>query len=238
MEDSYPTTELIPDFCQKLGYQVLNSPSDNVSLNPLSLARKFIPQSWRNQISNYFPLNIQERLLNDSFSHNTNWEKTRAFAIPSLYTSFIRINLEGREPQGIVKQGKEYRDLLNEITENLTQLIDPITNKSPIKQIAKTVDWFNCLPPKNLPDIFIEWQPAQHFLKKLLHPKININQSSSLFYDRNSYHSLNGFITMAGESIKTQGYIEDISLLDLTPTFLNLMGIDTPSNLKGKPLKF
>jgi predicted AlkP superfamily phosphohydrolase/phosphomutase len=208
IEDSYHTTELIPDFCQKLGYHVLQSTPENISLNPLNLARRFIPQSWRKSLSNYFSLSLQERLLNDDFANNTDWQKTRAFTIPSLYTSFIRVNLQGREPQGIVQPGQEYYDLLNEIEANLQQLIDPITKKPAIKQIAKTIDWFNCDIPDNLPDIFIEWQPAQYYMEKLLHPQTEINQSLS-HYHRDSYHSLNGFIIAAGESIHQKGQLGD-----------------------------
>jgi predicted AlkP superfamily phosphohydrolase/phosphomutase len=233
MEDSYPTTELIPDFCQKLGYHVLQPTSENTSLNPLTLARRFIPQSWRKSLSNYFPLHLQERLLNDNFANNTNWQKTRAFAIPSLYTSFIRVNLQGRELQGIVQPGQAYYDLLNEIETNLQQLIDPITQQPAIKQIAKTVDWFNCDIPDNLPDIFIEWQPAQYYRDRLLHPQAEIQQSPS-FYHRDSYHSLNGFMTAAGESIDKKGQLEDIDLLDLAPSFLKLLQVAIPKELSGK----
>ena len=121
MEDSYPTTGLISSFCQELGYQTLHPAPDNLALNPLSLARRFIPQSWRNAMSHHFSLSLQERLLTDSFSNSINWEKTRAFAIPSLYTSFIRVNLQGREPQGIVKPGKEYQELLDVAYEALSK---------------------------------------------------------------------------------------------------------------------
>ncbi len=236
MEDSYPTTGLIPDFCQKLGYQVLLPPSQKQSLKPLPLVRRLLPQSWREAISQRLPLSVQERLINDNFANTTDWKKTRAFAIPSLYTSFIRINLEGREPQGIVKL-KDYYDLLAEIETELKQLIDPITNQPAIKQIVKTAEWFNTEQPEHLPDLFIEWQPAQHFLERLIHPQAEITQTK-FFYHRDSYHSQNGFMAAAGESIKVKGNIQEIDLLDLAPSCLNLMGIDVPYNLTGRIADF
>ncbi|NET90832.1 MAG: hypothetical protein F6K45_22535 [Kamptonema sp. SIO1D9] len=237
MADSYPTTGLIPDFCQKFGYQVLLTASEERSLKPLPLARKLLPQSWREAISQRLPLSVQERLINDNFANTTDWGKTRAFAIPSLYTSFIRVNLAGREPQGIVQPGKDYNDLLTEIETNLQQLIDPVTNKPAIKQIVKTAQWFNSEPPEHLPDIFVEWQPAQHFLASLIHPQTEITQAKSS-YHRDSYHSQNGFMAVAGDAIKTQGQFEDISILDLAPTFLNLMKVEIPPELTGNVVKF
>jgi predicted AlkP superfamily phosphohydrolase/phosphomutase len=237
MEDSYPTTGLISSFCQELGYQILHPAPANLALNPLSLARCFIPQSWRKAISHHFSLSLQERLLTDSFSNSTHWEKTRAFAIPSLYTSFIRVNLQGREPQGIVKPGKEYQELLIQIERDLQQLIDPVTNKPAIKRVVRTVDLFSCDPPEILPDIFIEWQPARHFMERLIHPQTQLSQSKST-YHRNSYHSMNGFMAAAGNSIVPKGNIGDISLLDLAPTFLGLIGENIPENLKGKVINF
>ena len=119
----------------------------------------------------------------------------------------------------------------------MQHLIDPVTNKPAIKQIVRTVDWFSCEPPEILPDIFIEWQPARHYLERLIHPQTQLSQSKSS-YHRNSYHSMNGFVAAAGNSIAPRGNIGEISLLDLAPTFLDLMGENIPEILRGKVIGF
>ena len=49
---------------------------------------------------------------------------------------------------------------------------------------------------------------------------------------------MNGFVAAAGNSIAPRGDIGEISLLDLAPTFLDLMGVNVPENLRGKVIGF
>ena len=195
-----------------------------------------MPESWRTALSNHFPLKVQERLLADQFRNSTNWQKTTAFAIPSLYTSFVRVNLQGREPQGIVQLGEEYKTVLDKLEDDLKQLIDPVTGKPAVERIVRTTNWFNCDPPDSLPDLFIEWQPARHFMQRIIHPKAELVQQK-LGYHRDSYHSLNGFVAAMGPSISQRGTLEEVDLLDLAPTFLALMGEQIPQEMSGKVLE-
>lgn len=235
MEDYYPTTGLIEAFCRQLGYQAAPEPAPP-SLKPLPLARRMIPETWRAAIGNYLPLRIQERLLADQFRNSTNWEKTTAFAIPSLYTSFLRVNLQGREPQGIVQPGADYEAVLERLEDDLKQLIDPQTGRAAVQRIVRTADWFDCGPPESLPDMFVEWQPARHYMQRVVHPKAELVQQK-LGYHRDSYHSNNGFIAAMGPSIQKRGEMGDVSLLDLAPTFLSLMGEAIPERMTGRPIE-
>jgi hypothetical protein len=84
---------------------IIHRLTTSLYLNPLALAQRPAPKAWRVAFSQLLTYQIQERLLADQFRHGTNWHKTTAFAIPSLYTSYVRVNLRGREPQGIVEPG-------------------------------------------------------------------------------------------------------------------------------------
>ncbi len=232
IKDQYPTTGLIQAFCRQLGYQAVPEPTVP-SLTPLALARRLVPESWRVTVGAYLPIRMQERLFADQFRSSTDWSKTTAFAIPSLYTSFVRVNLQGREPQGIVQPGTEYHALLERLEHDLKQLIDPVTGKPAVESIVRTVDWFGCEPPDSLPDVFVEWQTARHFMQQVIHPQAKLVQQKQVKYHRDSYHSLEGFMVAAGSSLSQQGAIADISLLDLAPTFLALMGEPVPEGIGG-----
>lgn len=107
MEDMFPTTGLARAFCRELGYQTPAS-TGGPSLNPLHLARRILPEAWRVRLSRRLPRETRERLLASQFRSSADWGKTVAFAIPSLYTSLFRVNLRGREPQGVVSSHDEY----------------------------------------------------------------------------------------------------------------------------------
>jgi predicted AlkP superfamily phosphohydrolase/phosphomutase len=234
MEDYYPTVGLMEAFCRQLGYQ--DSPkSTPLSLKPMALLRRAVPEAWRIALSGLLPRDTRERLLADQFRNGTNWQKTSAFAIPSFYTSFVRINLRGREPQGIVEPGTEYETVLDRLEADLTQLVDPQTGGSVVNQVKRTIDVFGGGLPVTLPDLFVEWKPG-HSMQRVVHPKCDLVQTRQEFF-RVSDHSDHGFLAAAGPSIRGRGALGDVSLLDLAPTFLSLMGESQPEKLKGKVIK-
>ncbi len=236
IQDQYPSRGLIEDFCHKLGYQT-TAKSSAASLNPIKLIRQIIPESWRVAISKHFPGKTRERLLSDKFRSNTDWTKTIAFSTPSTYNSLLRVNLRGREPEGIVEMGNEYEQVLDKLQADLEQLIDPNTGQAVVKQVVRSNQAFNCDPlTSSLPDLFVEWQPCPYFLERVIHPRAELNQQKPEFF-RGSNHSQIGFFAAAGLDIKQQGAIADISVLDLAPTFLTLMGEKIPEYMVGEPIE-
>jgi predicted AlkP superfamily phosphohydrolase/phosphomutase len=234
MKPQYPTSGLMESFCRQLGYQASPDASSSIS-GPLDLARRILPKSWRVKISEHLPSRVQERLIADLFRSSTNWRKTTAFALPSLYTSYLRINLRGREPLGTVEPGPEYKELMERLETDLNLLIDPKTGKSPLERITNTGRCFECGTEINLPDIFIEWRSSNRFLDKVLHPRAELTQQK-IYYNRDNFHSLKGFFAAAGPCVRAGGAEGSVSILDLAPTFLSLLDRPAPGMMRGEPL--
>ena len=235
LEDLYPTIGLIEDFCRKLGYQT-TSERRSPSLKPRAMLRRVVPKDWRTALSRYLPGAVRQRLRNDFYYGDTNWRKTTAFAIPSAYTSFVRVNLRGREPEGIVEPGVEYESLLQKLERDLHQLIDPHTGAPAVKQVTRTVEAFHCGPPASLPDLFVEWKPGAHFMARLVHPRVELVRPRPQVVRANN-HSSKSFMAAAGPFIQERGALDGISPLDLAPTFLSLMGEPIPDTLSGKVIE-
>jgi len=232
MKDLYPTNGLIEAFCRQLGYQC-SAEGASRTLNPLATVRRIISAEWRAKISRLLPIRIQDRLQADQFRTETNWAKTTAFPLPSLNTSLLRVNLCGREPQGIVEPGHEYESLLDQMEADLRQLVDPRTDEPAVEKVTRTVEAFGCRPPLILPDLFIEWKASAHFMERVTHPKAELVQTKP-WYNRSSYHSFSGFVAAAGPSIRGRGAIGEVRLLDLAPTFLSLMGESISRGMTGR----
>ena len=101
MQDQFPTEGLNESLCRALGYQARRQGGGGRT-RPIDVARRVIPERVRASLSRRLPGRRQEALLADLFAQGTDWERTTAFSLPSLYTGFIRVNLRGREPAGIV----------------------------------------------------------------------------------------------------------------------------------------
>ncbi len=236
IESRYPTTELMENFCRKFGYQAI--PGGNASKGrPLQVARQALPESMRTRLSCLLPRYVQDRLLSDKFRNSIDWSATTAFSIPSYYTGFIRVNLRGREPKGIVAAGSEYDDLLDKITDDLYSLVEPVSCKPAVKQIARTVNLFGGDAPLYLPDLFVTWQPLPYLMTSVSGKGKTITQSSPAFY-RGSDHTQEGFWAAAGPAVKRVGDVGETELLDFCPSFLSLLSQSLPSTLHGKPLTF
>ncbi len=235
MAQHFPTDGLTEAFCRTLGYQALPEPVQK-SISPLDFLRHIVPQSWRETLSHHLPAAFQERALANHFRYSTNWERTTAFSIPSLYTSFLRVNLQGREPRGIIKSGVEYETMLERLEADLRRLIDPETGEPAVKQVERTVDLFRCSPPEVLPDLFVGWNSSSHFMERVMHRNTKIAQQKPNYF-RGSYHSREGFMAAAGPSIRALGNAGNISLLDLAPTFLSLLGQPVPEKMTGEVVK-
>lgn len=222
MKEQYRAHALAEAFCRELGYQSVVAPR-RAGLNPLALARRAVPAQWRAGVSRLLPLQVQERLQADQFLSASDWARTRAFALPSINTSFIRVNLCGREPNGIVEPGREYESLLDEIEADLLQLKDVRTGKPAVEKVTQTVKAFRYSPPLVLLDLFIEWQASSQVMERVAHPKAELVQAAPS-YNPSSYHRLTGFFIVAGASISVRGALGEVAVLDFAPTFLALLG--------------
>src|SRR5262249_3180673 len=157
-------------FFPGLGYQATSVPVPQTQppgIRPQALVQRLIPKSLRAALYQYLPVHVQERLLAAQFRRGTNWSQATAFAIPGLFTSFVRVNLRGRAPQGIVVPGDDYRELLNRLETDLRQLIDPQTGDPAVRQITRTAEVFHAHPPTMLPDLFVDWRPGTHFMQRV-----------------------------------------------------------------------
>ena len=160
------------------------------------------------------------------------WSQMKAFALPSFSEGYIRINLKGREPNGIVSP-EEYDSLCAELTEQLYQLSNARTGESVVKKVVRTRESCTEDNPK-LPDadLVVVWaeQPAD----VVDHPQYG--RIGPVPYRRTGSHRPNGFITVKGPGIAPGSTLPEGHGVDLAPTILNLMGAAIPEYMDGKPL--
>jgi predicted AlkP superfamily phosphohydrolase/phosphomutase len=228
MKDHYPMGGLTEAFCRRLGYQV--SPPFSPSL--MGCARRLVPERWRVAVSRHFSRETRERLLADQFRCGTDWSRTTAFAIPSSYSGFLRVNLRGREPQGMIAPGAEYEEVLRRLEHDLQQLTDPDTGEPVLQRVARTRALFGDDVHPALPDLFVIWKPLDRFRSRLLHPAGELVQPRPEWC-RGSDHSQRGFVAGAGPGMRARGRVADVALMDLAPTFLALVNGPVPQAMCG-----
>lgn len=238
MRDEYPTEGLMESFCRQLGYQA--SPNDGRSTGDpragsgafVSRVSRVMPGPLRTAISRRLPAAFQERRLTETFRASTDWTRTLAFSIPSLYSGHIRVNVRGREPLGVIEAGSEYRELIDRLDADLRAIEDPVTNAPAIRAVHRTAELFGEALPELLPDLFVEWEGSTHFRRHVVHPRAELRQEAPAYF-RDSFHTLEGFLIASGPDIGARGVVPAIDVLDIAPTFLSLLHGKTASWMTG-----
>ncbi|WP_411279293.1 alkaline phosphatase family protein [Gemmatimonas sp.] len=240
MAGMFPTTGLMDAFLHQLGYQVPLRAEQLIAgtrFDPLTLLRRAVPQPVRKWVSQFLPAKVQEQLIASDFAANTDWSRSLAFGIPNLYVGQIRLNVRTREPQGIVEPGAEYNALLDRIEADLKQLIDPKTGRPAVARVFRSADAFQVGIDHVLPDLFVEWEWAPHFMDEVLHPRAKLVQDPE-HYHRSSFHRPTGFVAAAGPWIPKDTTTHTVNVRDLAPTFLAMLDVPIPDTMTGQPLPF
>lgn len=161
------------------------------------------------------------------------WPQMRAFAIPSFSEGYVRINLQGREPHGIVAPA-DYERTCDEISEKLRRMVDARTGMPMVKDLVRTRRSAKDSDPR-LPDadIVVIWQ-EETVADTVDSP--DVGRIGPVPFLRTGSHRADGFVAAAGPGLAAGGRLPVGHSLDLAPTLLSLMGAPIPERLEGKPL--
>lgn len=166
---------------------------------------------------------------------DVNWSSTKAYSFGVGEAGRIYINLKGREPQGIVKLGKEYEELRNRLIEELKNTVDPKTGKKIAMDVFKKEEVYAGEYLDQAPDIvFFMNKETTRIDCTLGHDGFFTHDLSSR-HD-NCGHKIHGILLMRGPEIKKGEEISHAEIVDLAPTILYMMSCPIPSDMDGKVL--
>jgi len=207
----------------------------------VSTVRNMIPKSLRVAVSRaLLPRSVNEKLSLRWKTAGISWGHTRAFLIENANEGYIRINLKGREPQGVVEPGKEYEDLCEDLYQTVKSATNPANGACAAHTVYKTDDIYDGPCRSHMPDIIINWNDDAKVTTELLTEKYGLARSAEPGYALAPYytgnHRPNAFAVALGPEIPRGIILEGTSILDLAPTILTYFGITPPDYLDGKVL--
>ena len=154
------------------------------------------------------------------------WRRMPAFALPSYYDGRIRINVAGRESNGIISAA-QYRAVCNETIETLNQCTNLLTGE-------KVISAIHCPKPNPMDvgpseaDLYVVWQSAPLGLR---HPRLG--SIGPVPYRRTGGHTgEHGFLLVEGPGV-VPGDRAPASSFDVVPTVLELLGEKPGSHISG-----
>jgi predicted AlkP superfamily phosphohydrolase/phosphomutase len=172
-------------------------------------------------------------------SAGIDWRRSRVSCIPNANEGYLRVNLRGREPLGIVDDGAGFTELLSGLAAEMRGLRNPANGRAAADQVFLIDEVFPGSERRHLPDLVVAWDPDARLLTELAAPSAGKvvgppAYGTSPFYTGN--HRPNAFVLARGPGIAAGERLERGHIVDLAPTILALLGVDPPPSFEGSVL--
>jgi predicted AlkP superfamily phosphohydrolase/phosphomutase len=192
------------------------------NLSPETIARVY--KISPNFISKRLTLSGSIDRILQNLIDNISWEETRCFSTGGHQAHFYITNQNGDVAQS---------DLRKRLIELMSQLTDPTTGEKirPIFHLRE--DTFKGPFQDEAPDLCVELFSGVEKIQ--ISPRLGTGKLWSLSPHFSSIHTREGFWALTGPGVR-QGLHLDAGLLDLAPTLLHLLGIETSADFDGKIL--
>ncbi len=194
-----------------------------------------MPSGTRRWIADHLPWWLRDRLGSQAAAGEIDWSRTKAFTLPTDLEGCIRINLRGREPEGIVEPGSEYEDLCKSIAADLRALVNPATGRRAVREVWIRNQVFPGHRQESLPDLVVSWEDEAPF-DALGSPRAG-EVTGSNPDRRTGTHSPEAFLLTVGPGVPP-GLQGSARLVDVAPTALKLLGLKTGKAMEGRAIDF
>ena len=156
------------------------------------------------------------------------WSKTRAYTSVVSTGEGISLNLAGREPNGIVAPS-DYDAAREDLFAVLSEWRDPATGKAPIGKIYRREEVMSGRYLNEAPDLLLVPAPSY----SLAHARSGIEPADWLSGD----HRLEGVVVATGPEVTPGPLEENARLIDLGPTLLAALGVESAVPRDGRVLE-
>ncbi|WP_027136120.1 alkaline phosphatase family protein [Geminicoccus roseus] len=204
--------------------------------------KRRIPFHWIRPVLARLPAEVGHRLASIWSARMLDWRATTHFPMPVDLAGYVRINLQGRERDGIVPPGDAYEELCARLEERLSGLRDADTGRSLVAAVERP--WSRTPGPAEqrdlLPDLLVRWSPAGAEPVR----RIACDVLPGFVHDlpkhfpsgRAGNHRAEAWFVAAGPGIEAGSGPEGGSIVDLAPTALALLGLPPDPSMSGRAL--
>ena len=160
------------------------------------------------------------------------WPRMRAFALPGGVEGYVRVNLAGRERDGIVPPD-QYEAVCAEMEERLHELRDARTGQPIVSEVLRTRSGPDDRAPE-LPDadLVVCWNSGAWDVVD----SPSVGRIGPVPFARTGTHVNRGFIAVRGPGAAPGSRLADGRVTDVAATILDLLGASPRRPIDGRPL--
>lgn len=241
----HPANNQLNAWLASKGYLTYHHSSNSNTTHLLKGMYRFMagktPRRYKEIITRLFPV-FRDKVHSRLCFTGINWNATKAYS-DTLFAN-IRINLKGREANGIVRYGTEYEKLVEEIRAQLLDCRDLESGEKIIQDVLRRDDIYNGPYVYKAPDLTIRWREDIQIRGIKLDSNLENKDVPALqpFIPAEDYqvisgdHRRYGVFFATGRGIK-KGEVKGLTVMDITPTTLAFLGCPVPDDMDGRVIE-
>ncbi len=160
-------------------------------------------------------------------------ERTCFQVTNNMVDGAIRVNLVGREPNGLIRPGREYDVVCRRIADALGTLVDVDTGQHIVARVVRTRDVYRGEQLAALPDLWVEWRKVGH-VHRVESPLIG-RVERDWHGCRTGDHRPGGRVLVSGPHVRPGRLERPVRVIDLAPTLAAMLGVTLP-DVDGTPV--
>jgi predicted AlkP superfamily phosphohydrolase/phosphomutase len=199
--------------------------------------RRLIPLRHQRSLAMLLP-GLRLRVMNERKFKGTDWSRTKAFY--ELGSCRVWINLEGRQPEGIVPQA-EYDEVCQEVRSLLLSITDPESGRRLVRSVRLRDEVYSGPHVGMAADLLVDWdhdaagdQVRCVHEGKTIDIKPEAQKGAGGAWVGN--HRPLGILIAYGAGVKPGTRLEGARIFDIAPTVLHRQGLPIPADMDGRVL--
>jgi predicted AlkP superfamily phosphohydrolase/phosphomutase len=235
MKPNASRSHLLPGMLQALLAGSSTEKNHTTPGGSLWYLRAAVPRGLRAWVARVLPDRLTLELTARLETRGVDWTKTRAFMVPSGDCGYVRLNLRGRERDGIVSSD-EADALLDAIAVGLRTFRDPDGRPAveTIEFASTNLGWEDLSHP--FPDLIVHWsERLPPHLAGVSSPQFGEVSSPGWGSGRTGEHSDSAWALILPGSSKLKAPKKSPHIMDIAATVCAVLDVD-PDGLSGQPL--
>jgi predicted AlkP superfamily phosphohydrolase/phosphomutase len=160
----------------------------------------------------------------------------RCFVVPTnANAAGIRLNLVGREPQGLLRPGAEADAFVEQLVADLHALREPVDGRPLVREVVRSRDAFPGDELARLPDLFVRWN-RERPIGGATSPKIGTLIEADHSTRRTGDHRPGGLYALRGPGIPPGRTGPEAADEDVAPTLARALGVRL-EGVDGRPIQ-
>ena len=236
MREETTRSDLLPDMLEAVLSGTRRAPAEQngAAGSAIWRIRAAMPGNLRSALARPLPGPAVRDLTSRLHLRGTDWSTTRAFALPGDHAGYIRLNLRGREREGIVEPG-EKDALLDEIAAGLESFRDPDGEPS-VRSVHRVAAEIDGPRVDQLPDLIARWPDrSSSGLTGVASPTFGEVPRRGVGTGRSGNHDTDAWAIVRAGDARERDLGRSPRITDIPATACALAGADT-AGLSGESI--